>query len=128
MVQCGCGGWSWVDFYLELVRGVEGVVGNSIKSDYLGGRHILIRNRLYNSSYFYSLYQINLPFRQTPPTAAQHPEIKYPYCPPPFRRRGCIISAVIRPREYNLIMPRYVPKEDVEKGLVDPSKSLEEQP
>jgi hypothetical protein len=25
-------------------------------------------------------------------------------------------------------MPRYVPKEDVEKGLVDPTKPLEEQP
>jgi len=25
-------------------------------------------------------------------------------------------------------MPRYISKEDVEKGLVDPKKSLEEQP
>ena len=25
-------------------------------------------------------------------------------------------------------MPKYVPKEDVEKGLVDPSRSLDEQP
>lgn len=25
-------------------------------------------------------------------------------------------------------MPKYVPKEDVEKGLVDPTKSLDEQP
>jgi hypothetical protein len=26
------------------------------------------------------------------------------------------------------IMPKYVPKEDVEKGLVDPTKPLAEQP
>jgi hypothetical protein len=29
---------------------------------------------------------------------------------------------------YNYSMPRYVAKEDVEKGLVDPKRPLEEQP
>ena len=38
----------------------------------------------------------------------------------------CILNLV--PRFINYTMPRYVAKEDVEKGLVDPTRPLEEQP
>lgn len=41
-----------------------------------------------------------------------------------------MIILLFIPRRYNLIMPKskYVLKEDVEKGLVDPTKTLEDQP